>query len=203
MWRWSVQISACTPAIGFLQVLLGRYRKIPDQYLKQWPLPSRSFPIHRSSYYSMYSFRYLLLLIVLLLLLYSPFSGLGRFSVSWSYTQSVGLLGRGISQWQGRYLHTEQHKHRIKAHNTDNISSCGIRTHDLSVPASEDSSCLRPRGHCDRLRYWYHRKRSQNHKSKIAWHIPPGGYSRGYLYTWQHVLCVCSHYCISYTVNPR
>jgi hypothetical protein len=27
------------------------------------------------------------------------------------YTQSVGLLGRGISQLQGRYLHTEQHKH--------------------------------------------------------------------------------------------
>jgi hypothetical protein len=26
----------------------------------------------------------------------------------------------------------------------------GIRTHDLSVGAGEDSSCLRPRGHCDR-----------------------------------------------------
>jgi hypothetical protein len=26
----------------------------------------------------------------------------------------------------------------------------GIRTHDPSVPASEDSSCLRPRGHCNR-----------------------------------------------------
>jgi hypothetical protein len=25
----------------------------------------------------------------------------------------------------------------------------GIRTHDPSVRASEDSSCLRPRGHCD------------------------------------------------------
>jgi hypothetical protein len=29
----------------------------------------------------------------------------------------------------------------------------GIRTHDPSVRASEDSSCLRPRGHCDRL-WW-------------------------------------------------
>jgi hypothetical protein len=27
----------------------------------------------------------------------------------------------------------------------------GIRTHDPSVRASEDSSCLRLRGHCDRL----------------------------------------------------
>jgi hypothetical protein len=29
-------------------------------------------------------------------------------------------------------------------------ASTGIRTHDLSVGASEDSSCLRLRGHCDR-----------------------------------------------------
>jgi hypothetical protein len=32
------------------------------------------------------------------------------------YVQSVGLLGQGISQSQGRYLHTEQNKHRINAH---------------------------------------------------------------------------------------
>jgi hypothetical protein len=32
-----------------------------------------------------------------------------------SYTQSVGLLGRGISPSQRRYLHTEQHKYRINA----------------------------------------------------------------------------------------
>jgi hypothetical protein len=30
------------------------------------------------------------------------------------YTQSVGLLGRGISPSQGRYLHTEQHKQQNK-----------------------------------------------------------------------------------------
>jgi hypothetical protein len=40
---------------------------------------------------------------------------LAALSVSWSYTQSVGLLGRGISPSQGRYLHAEQHKHRINA----------------------------------------------------------------------------------------
>jgi hypothetical protein len=38
------------------------------------------------------------------------------FSVSWSYTQPVGHLGRGISPSQGRYLHAEQHNHRINAH---------------------------------------------------------------------------------------
>jgi hypothetical protein len=65
------------------------------------------------------------------------------FSVSWSYTRSVGLLGRGISPSQGLYLHTEQYKHRINAHNTDIHALSGIRTHDPSVRASEDSSCLK------------------------------------------------------------
>jgi hypothetical protein len=32
------------------------------------------------------------------------------------YTQSVGLLGQGISPLQGRYLCTEGHKHRINAY---------------------------------------------------------------------------------------
>jgi hypothetical protein len=72
------------------------------------------------------------------------------FSVFWSHTQSVGLLGRKISLSQGRYLHTEQHRHRINAH-TDIYALIVIRTHDPSVRASEDNSCLRLRGHCDRL----------------------------------------------------
>jgi hypothetical protein len=72
------------------------------------------------------------------------------FSASWSYTQSVGLLGRGISPSQGLYLYTEQHKHRINSHNTDIHALSGIRTHDPRIRASEDSSCLRPSGDCDR-----------------------------------------------------
>jgi hypothetical protein len=32
---------------------------------------------------------------------------LAAFSVSWYYTQLIGLLGRGISPSQGRYLHIE------------------------------------------------------------------------------------------------
>jgi hypothetical protein len=57
-------------------------------------------------------------IILELLLLWpcSPLLGLGRFPVSWSYTQSVGLLGRGINLLQGIYIHTEQHKHKINAH---------------------------------------------------------------------------------------
>jgi hypothetical protein len=40
---------------------------------------------------------------------------LGRFFSFLIYTQSVGPLGQGISPSQGRYLHTEQHKHGINA----------------------------------------------------------------------------------------
>jgi hypothetical protein len=39
--------------------------------------------------------------------------------------------------------------HRINAH-TDIHALSGIRTHDPSVRASEDSSCLRQGGHCVR-----------------------------------------------------
>jgi hypothetical protein len=92
-----------------------------------------------------------LLLSLLLLWFCSPLLGLGRVSVYWSYAQSVGLLGRGRSPSQGLYLHTEQHKHRINAHNTDIHALRGIRTHDPSVWAGEDSSCLRPPGHYDRF----------------------------------------------------
>jgi hypothetical protein len=54
---------------------------------------------------------------------------------------SVGPFGRGISPSKGRYLHTEQHKHRINAH-TEVHASNVIRTHDPSVQGGEDVSCL-------------------------------------------------------------
>jgi hypothetical protein len=47
-------------------------------------------------------------------------------------------------------------KHRItqtynkRMHTPDTHVLSGIRTHDSSVRASEDSSCFRPRGYCDR-----------------------------------------------------
>jgi hypothetical protein len=70
------------------------------------------------------------------------------------FIQSVGLLGRVISPSEGRYLHTGQHKQRINAQTDIHVLS-GIRTYDPSVRASEDSSCLTPRGHCDRLTVYY------------------------------------------------
>jgi hypothetical protein len=91
----------------------------------------------------------IIIIIIIIIMALQPFVGpWPLFSVSCSYTQSVGLLGRGISSSQGLYLHTE-HKHRINT-NTNIHASSGIRTHDPSVWVGEDSSCLRPRDHSDR-----------------------------------------------------
>jgi hypothetical protein len=68
------------------------------------------------------------------------------------FTQTVGLLGRVIGHWQGRYLNTGQHKHTINAH-TDNHALNWFRTHDPSVRENKNSLCLRPRGHCDRRQF--------------------------------------------------
>jgi hypothetical protein len=54
------------------------------------------------------------------------------------FSQTVGLLGWVISPSEGRYLNTGQHKHTINAYTPN------IRTHDPSIRASEDSSCLKP-----------------------------------------------------------
>jgi hypothetical protein len=66
---------------------------------------------------------------------------LGHFFNFLIYTQSVGLLGPGISLLQGRYLHTEQHKHRK---NADIHAASGIRAQDPSVRVAEDGSFLDP-----------------------------------------------------------
>jgi hypothetical protein len=66
------------------------------------------------------------------------------------FTETVGLQGRVISPLQGRYLNTGQHKQNKRIHTPNIHASNGIRTHDSSVRASESSSCLRPRCHCDR-----------------------------------------------------
>jgi hypothetical protein len=90
------------------------------------------------------------------------------FSLSWFCTESVGLLGHGISPLQGLYLHTEQHKHRINAHNTDIHDLSGIRTHDLRVRPSDDSPCLTPRGHSDRHISIYIDKQISKHIHKYT-----------------------------------
>jgi hypothetical protein len=81
-------------------------------------------------------------------LFYSHFGALAAFSVSWSFTQSVGILGRGISPSQGRCQHTEDHKHRINADKHPCVKwDSNLRPQCFS---EQDISFLRPRGHWDR-----------------------------------------------------
>jgi hypothetical protein len=81
---------------------------------------------------------------------YRPYRAPGLFFSSVIiFTQTVELLGRVISPSQGRYLYTGQPKHRINAYTDIHVLS-GIRTPHPNVRASEDGSCLRPCGHCDR-----------------------------------------------------
>jgi hypothetical protein len=72
----------------------------------------------------------------------TTFVDLGRSFSFLIYTQSLGLLGQGISPSQGRYLHKEQYKQNK---HTDIHASSGIRTHDPSARAGEDGSCFRRR----------------------------------------------------------
>jgi hypothetical protein len=66
------------------------------------------------------------------------------------FSQTVGLLGRVISPSQGLCLNIGQHKQNKRICTPNIHALSGIRTHDPSVRASEDSSCLRPRGCYDR-----------------------------------------------------
>jgi hypothetical protein len=67
--------------------------------------------------------------------------------------QTVGLLGRVISSSQDLYLNRGQTKQNKHIHTPNIHTLSGIRTHDPSVRESEDSSCLRTLGYCDRLRH--------------------------------------------------
>jgi hypothetical protein len=83
--------------------------------------------------------------LLLLLWLYNSFLGIGRF---FSF---LILYTAGRTPWRGdqsvaRPLPT----HRTDAHNTDIHALRGVRTHNPRFRAREDSSCTRPRDHCDR-----------------------------------------------------
>jgi hypothetical protein len=87
---------------------------------------------------------YLSIYLSIYLWLYSPLLGLGRF-FSFLNLNTVGRTAWTGDQPVTRPLPT----HRINAHTAIDVLS-GMRTHDPSVRAGEDNSCLRPRGHCDR-----------------------------------------------------
>jgi hypothetical protein len=122
--------------------------------------PSGSFP---SVFSIAFPYRFLIspispILFDLIISFHSSSMALQPFFGSWPlffsyvilFTQTVRLFRQVISQSQGRYLHTGQHKHRINAHTHIHALS-EILTHDPSFPARDDSSCLIPRCHCDWL----------------------------------------------------
>jgi hypothetical protein len=80
---------------------------------------------------------------------YRPFTACSELMDLFGHLE--GLLGRGISPTQGLYLYTGQHNTTQKNAETHPCGSSGIRSHDPSVRAVEDSTCLRPHGYWDRL----------------------------------------------------
>jgi hypothetical protein len=120
-----VSIYLCIYVSIYIFIYLSMYLSIYlSLYLSMYLSISRS--IYLFIYLSIYSFTVLCWTLT-------------AFSVSWSFTQSVGLLGREISPSQIRYLHKGHHKHRINARKSHMHALSGIRTHDPSVRASEDS----------------------------------------------------------------
>jgi hypothetical protein len=79
------------------------------------------------------------------------------FRAQASYSVPKSFFTDGRTPWTGdQPVARPLPKHRTtltrnKGIHIPNIHALsGIRTHDPSVRASEDSSCIRPRGHCDR-----------------------------------------------------
>jgi hypothetical protein len=63
---------------------------------------------------------------------------------SFFITQTVGLLGRGISSSQSRYLHIGQHKHRNKTHTQTSMSWTKF---EPMIPAFERAETLHALDH--------------------------------------------------------
>jgi hypothetical protein len=86
---------------------------------------------------------------------------LAAFSFSWSYTQSVGSLDGG-SAHRKTATYTRNNTNTELTH-TDIHALSWIRTHDPSVRARKDSSCLKPCGQCDgRIQCLPHRKHASS-----------------------------------------
>jgi hypothetical protein len=132
----------------------------------------------------------LLLLLLLLLLLFIPLSLRTEhrastvprhprllFQFLGSIRHLVGLHGGGISPAQGLYLHrtTQHRKTQTNIHAPSRIRIC-----DPSVRAAEDSPCLRPLGHWDRLSYLY--------LPVLMFNIAPSTFSSVYAYYFLRVI---------------
>jgi hypothetical protein len=83
-----------------------------------------------------------------------------RWTLASSSVSSSFLYRRqdSLDEWWARRkaaTYTQENTNRINAH-TDTHALSEIRTHDPSIRASEDNSCLKLCGHCDRLHIYIH-----------------------------------------------
>jgi hypothetical protein len=99
----------------------------------------------------------------------------------WPLFQFLNPRHSWFNSLDGSSAHRKVASYTQNNTDTDIHASSGIRTHDPSVRAGEDSSCLRPRGHCDRhnISYWMLNKVycSQNY---CFWTLSDVAYSKIY-----------------------
>jgi hypothetical protein len=110
-------------------------------------LSQGNFRIHYFQLIIQHHIKIIIIIIVIIIISLQPFIG------SWLLFHFLNRI-HSRSLWTGyqpvtRPLPTHRTSQTQKKHADINVSS-GIRTHDLSVWAHEDSSCLRPFGHFDR-----------------------------------------------------
>jgi hypothetical protein len=107
-------------------------------------LPQYIFPFHQQLHIIVH-----ILLLIIVIIALQPFVGpWPLFQILYPiHSQWDSLDGR--SSRRKASTNTQDNPNTEWTH-TDNHASSGIRTHDLSVRAGEDRSCLTLRGHCDR-----------------------------------------------------
>jgi hypothetical protein len=169
---------------------LGHDRFLPNPF---------QFVNHQSSYH----FGSVLSELLSLCLSLSPHGSttlleLGCFFSFLIYTQSVGLLGRGISPSQVRYLHTGQHKHRIIAHTGIHASSEIQRTNPVFQQAKTVHAL--DRAATVARKYDPIGANVAGLKVKPAWNVP-------WTFVYNIALClqwaVCSDYTHQRSKSPR
>jgi hypothetical protein len=106
-----------------------------------------------SIYLSMYLSIFLLACLPACLWLYSLLLGLSpffSFLIFYTAGRTPWAEDQPVARPLPEYRTTQTHNKRTYIH-----ASSGIRTQDPNVWAGEDSSCLRPRGHWERLSPYY------------------------------------------------
>jgi hypothetical protein len=128
--RWMTKRSQCTSSIK------------TDDSKNVHPKSDLPAAVYRSIYVHS-------LLISIYIRVYGPLSDLGRFFgflILYIVGRTPWTGDQSVTRPLPIHRTTQTHNKCIVIH-----ASSGIRIHDSRVRASEDSSCLRPCCHCDRL----------------------------------------------------